>query len=96
MSVKQCQQVVDSAEFVAWQAYALLEPFGEERADLRAGIVASTIANVNRGRATPPFRPKDFMPEFRLRTPERVQTIEEQQQILGLMAVASGGKIVEA
>lgn len=96
MSVKHCQVAVDSAEFAAWQAYALLEPFGEERADLRAGIIASTIANVNRGRATPPFRPKDFMPEFRRRPPEQVQTVEEQQQILGLVAVASGGTIVEA
>lgn len=48
-----------------WVAYAEAEPFGEERADLRAGIVASVIANVNRdpkkGRA---YGPSDFMPKF--------------------------------
>ena len=95
MSVKHCQQVVDSAEFLEWQAYALLEPFGEERGDLRAGIVASTIANVNRGRSTKPYRPRDFMPQFRprRREPERIQTVEEQQHILGMLALASGGKI---
>jgi hypothetical protein len=96
MSVRQCQQAVDSAEFVGWQAYALLEPFGEERGDLRAGIVAATIANVNRGKNTRPYRPREFMPTFRPRPPEPepVQTVEEQQRILSLLALASGGKIV--
>lgn len=96
MSVKHCQQQVDSAEFVAWQAYSLLEPFGEERADLRAGIVAATLANVNRGRQTPPYRPRDFMPTFRPRPrePEPVQTVAEQQHILSMLALASGGKII--
>jgi hypothetical protein len=46
-----------------WAAYFDVEPWGEERADLRAGIIASTVANVNRGRRKP-FKPSDFMPEF--------------------------------
>jgi hypothetical protein len=33
-------------ELAEWAAYYQCEPFGEERADLRAGIVASVIANV--------------------------------------------------
>ena len=37
-------------------------PFGDERADLQAGIVASTIANVNRGKNTSAYKPEDFMP----------------------------------
>jgi hypothetical protein len=47
-------------------AYSDLEPWGDERADLRAAIVASAVANVpanfwgKAGRA----RPKDFMPDF--------------------------------
>ena len=44
--------------------YAGEEPYGEERADLRAGIVASTIANVNRGKGVRAFKPSDFMPQF--------------------------------
>jgi hypothetical protein len=45
-------------------AYAGIEPFGEEAADLRAGIIASVIANVNRDRKRKPdpFTPLDFMP----------------------------------
>ena len=53
-------------QFVAWQEYANLEPFGEERSDLRSGIVASVIANSNRDpkRQSRPFKPSDFMPQF--------------------------------
>ena len=47
-----------------WQDYAMLEPFGEERADLRSAIIAATVANVHRGKKQRPFRPADFMPKF--------------------------------
>lgn len=47
-----------------WMAFARLEPFGEERADLRAGIIAATVANVNRGKKDKPLRAQDFMPKF--------------------------------
>lgn len=45
-------------------AYYELEPWGERRADLRAGIVASTIANVNRDpkRRAKAYAPEEFMP----------------------------------
>lgn len=53
------------ADLLTWYAYGNIEPFGEERADLRAGIVASTIANCHRdpskGKA---FQAGDFMPRF--------------------------------
>lgn len=53
-----------SAEmFAEWAAYAEIEPWGEERADLRAGIVSSVIANTHRGKGQP-LTPKDFMPTF--------------------------------
>lgn len=44
-----------------WQAFYDLEPFGDMRADLRAGIVASTVANVM-GDPKKPLSPSDFMP----------------------------------
>ena len=43
-------------------AYYSLDPFGEVRGDLQAGIVASTIANVNKGKNGRAFTPDDFMP----------------------------------
>lgn len=64
MSVRRAMAEIDSAEFSEWMAYYRLDPQGQDRADLRAGIVASTVANASRGRKTRAFRPKDFMPDF--------------------------------
>lgn len=54
------------SQFVSWQHYFQLEPFGEERADYRAGIVASMIANANRDTTRHPdsYQPTDFMPDY--------------------------------
>ncbi len=55
-----------------------MEPFGDERADLRSGIVAATIANCaahSRGG----YKPSDFMPTFA--EPKR-QSVEEMQAFL--------------
>ncbi|MFO7905798.1 MAG: hypothetical protein R6U98_24280 [Pirellulaceae bacterium] len=53
-----------SRQFAEWQAYATLEPWGEDRADLRAGIISSTVANfagksMKEGSS---LAPVDFMP----------------------------------
>ena len=53
---------MDSHEFTEWQIYEAIEPFGEQRADLRSGIIAATIANVNRGKGQKAFSATDFMP----------------------------------
>ncbi len=42
-------------------AYYQVEPFGEERADLRAGIVASTLVNINRRKGAKLSKPTDFL-----------------------------------
>ena len=52
------------AEFIQWIARYQLSPFGDERADLRAGIVASTVANCHATRRSKAFEPADFMPKF--------------------------------
>lgn len=58
---------MESAELTHWQAFYRRNPWGPERADLRAGIVAATVANLPRmfgfskGKALPP---SDFMPKF--------------------------------
>lgn len=49
-------------EFGEWQALYRISPWGEWSADLRAGIIASTMANVNRGENKKPYTPLDFMP----------------------------------
>ena len=39
-------------------------PIGMERADMHAAIVASVIANSNRGKGQKAFKPEDFMPNW--------------------------------
>jgi hypothetical protein len=53
-----------SSEVADWMAYERLEPWGEERADLRTGILASLVANVTRGKDQKAYGPVDFMPDF--------------------------------
>lgn len=72
-------------QFMAWRDYAELEPFGPHHEDLRAGIVAATIANVHRDpkRRARPYSPADFMPGLERRAaaqpltdPERWRSIK--------------------
>ena len=44
-------------------AYAHVEPFGEERADYRAALVAMTVANAFRSRPEP-YKLKEFLLTF--------------------------------
>lgn len=53
-------------EFGEWQALYLVEPWGEYPTYLAAGVVASTVANVNRKPDTPPLSASDFIPKFGL------------------------------
>lgn len=64
-------------EFGDWIAYHRLEPWGTGPADLRAGIVAATIANCHRGKNTPPFKAGDFMPKYEPDpAPEEISPLE--------------------
>ncbi len=45
-------------------AYYEVEPWGPERADLNAGIIASTVYNIGKGKAGKVLTPADFIPKF--------------------------------
>ena len=62
---------MSSRELSEWIAFAGIEPFGDQRADLRSAIVAATVANCHRatGKA---FAPSDFMP-YEERGPQDVR-----------------------
>ncbi len=64
MTVGELLNRANSRELTEWRAYYSLEPFGEERADLRAGIIAATIANIYRDKNTKAYKPVDFIPQF--------------------------------
>lgn len=66
MTVGEMLERMSARELDEWAKYAAIEPFGEDRADLRMGILASVIANASRDpdKRPKPFEPKDFMPDF--------------------------------
>lgn len=85
MTVKELLARIDSREISEWIAFFGLEPWGTETEDWRAGMIASTIANVNRDtkKQKKPFQPDDFMPQ-REKPDHEEQNIEEQTQVLGM------------
>jgi len=64
MTVTEMLGRISSHELSEWAAYYREHPFGDERADLRAGVIASTIANVNRAEGQEPYTPSDFALAF--------------------------------
>lgn len=86
MTVRELLARIDSRELSEWYAFFELEPWGCEMEDWRTGLVASTIANVNRDpkKQRKPFEPTDFMPLHGKPDPLPVQSAEEQRQILDM------------
>lgn len=76
-----------SAQLSEWMAFAQLEPWGEERADLRAGIIASTMANSMKGAKGKAFKPQDFMPKFEPEDEEATAAM-----MMAKMRAALGGR----
>ncbi|NIO43791.1 MAG: hypothetical protein GTO41_28715 [Burkholderiales bacterium] len=75
------QENVDAEEFAEWCAYQEIDPATEERADLRAAIIAATICNVLRGKKDRPVSPEVFMP-FANRQPVLPDPQELEQRLL--------------
>ena len=63
-TVEQLGREMSSHELSQWMALYQIEPFGDERADLRAGIVASTIVNCTPRKDHRQYRPAEFMPRW--------------------------------
>jgi hypothetical protein len=62
-------------------AYAEIEPFGETRADMRAGVIASANANLYRKKGKPPLRWQQYFPQYE----DRVRAGMGWQDMLALV-----------
>jgi len=62
---------IDAREFQWWRAYSNIEPLGEKREDMRAGLICALIANTNRdSKSKPtPYTVEEFMYPFK-KTPK--------------------------
>lgn len=77
-----------SEQLSEWMAYYTLEPWGEERADLRMGILASVDANIHKStKRKKPYKPEDFMPTF-----EEPDEAEMQARMLAKARAILGGR----
>lgn len=74
-------------------AYAKIEPFGEERQDLRFAMLMALLANIHRDpkKRRTAYSPEDFMPNFG--PPKRKEkSWEEQLKIVEMLNAAMKGK----
>lgn len=72
-------------EFAYWQAYYRLEPWDGVRGDHHAALIASTIANVNRGKRRP-YKHSDFLLQFGpqpTREESMLRKIEQLNRLFG-------------
>jgi hypothetical protein len=67
MDVDAMLREIGARQLHEWLSFWNLEGFGEKRADMRMGIVASLVANINRDpkRKPAPFKPADFIPKIK-------------------------------
>lgn len=84
-------------EFAGWWHYAQIEPFGEQRADLRMGIHAAANVNCHRDRKRrpKPYEASDFIPVFhrpKKASNKPVTTKEQFQEVKRVALMMAGGK----
>lgn len=72
--------MLTSRQIEGWIAAYRLDPWGEQPAYWRAGVVASVIANVHRKKGSKPLMPSDFLPAPRTRS--KKQTSEQMKAAL--------------
>lgn len=91
MTVRQLESKLEASELNEWMAFFNMEPWGAVREDYRAGIIASTLVNVNGGKkGGKPAQPTDFF-DLYTRHNNRKQTNEQQINIFKKYAEAIGG-----
>jgi len=77
-----------SSELTEWLAYYKLEPFGAERDNYHAAMIASLLANSNRRKNTPAIPVSEFM--YRDRYTQKAT--ETKGFLAGLAALAKRKK----
>lgn len=89
-TVEELLGVMSSRELSEWMAFDQVEPIGGRRGDLQAGVVAATVANVNRAKGQRAYAVTDFVPEYG----HRQETLDADAlvtQQLGIWQALKGG-----
>lgn len=87
---------MSASEFCEWKAYFEMNPFGPDIDHLQMGVVASVVANVNRGKGKKAFSAKDFT--IQMKSPE--EEVQEQKrdlkEFVSMMDQMFGGTFIPA
>ena len=94
MTVAELLDRMSSREFSEWMAYYAIEPFGEERADLRQALTTSAVHNSIQAQTKRPkwTKPEDFMPFKEPAQPKMVTTDAAPPAVLKDKLLAFAGK----
>ena len=74
-------------EFVEWMAFDMLEPLGEQHADLRAALICKVLADIN----TPAGKRRTKLTDFMLNFERETATPEEMMAQAEMANLAFGG-----
>lgn len=79
------EATLSHAEFIEWAAFYRLDPWGEQRADLRAAQIAVATLAPHTPKGSPLPNPRDLLlfPDDRLDLPDDLEA-QEQQWMLEL------------
>lgn len=80
---------MSSVEWQRWLEFRETNPIGDDRADLRAAQICSTLVQVHGGKA----KPSDFMPEFGPKPEREPMTDDAMLDQAKKITAMLGGKI---
>jgi hypothetical protein len=90
MTVAELGQRMSSHELSEWKAFYIIEPFGEERADIRQALTTQGIYNVHQAQRKHPkwHKVEEFMP-FKEKA-EPVTDAEDPEVLKGKLLAFAG------
>lgn len=81
-------------------AFEMLEPIGAPATAYAAGVIASTLGNVNRAKDHPPFEPEQFMPQIYVQPKDaearKLRRAAAKKRLMAAKVRAAFGSIPEA
>jgi hypothetical protein len=71
---------MSARQFSEWRAYHDLEPFDEERADIRAGSIVQAIFSTSRRKGSPPIKLMDCVVRFGSGAGDSPKSVEQARE----------------
>lgn len=89
MSIDQMLDSMDLEEYLSWQTFERIEPWGEKRADLRVALGFAALWNQQRGRNQAAIKPADLMPDFEPK--QETEQVDWEARRQAFLGIAKGG-----